>query len=53
MGPLGEQLLVSRIGKLSPSDSKLKVSIVRAFALANVTSPSIDFVIEILLRIAK
>lgn len=53
MGPLGEQILVNICSKLPPNDIKLKCSILRAFALANVDSPSIDFVIEVLLRTAK
>jgi len=39
--------------RLPPNDIKLKCSIVRALALANVSSPSIDFVIEVLLKTAK
>jgi hypothetical protein len=41
------------VPKLLPTDSKLKVGIVRALALANILSPSIDFVIELLLKCAK
>jgi len=53
MGPLGEQILVGLCARLPPNDTKLKCSIIRAFALANINSPSIDFVIEVLLKTAK
>lgn len=53
MGPLGEQILVTKCEKLPPSEQKLKCSIIRAFALVNIVSPSIDFVIEVLLKAAK
>ena len=48
MGPLGEQILVSIFSRIPQNDIKLKCSIIRAFALANIKSPSIDFVIEVL-----
>jgi hypothetical protein len=53
MGPLGEQILVKLCKGLQQTDLKLKCSILRAFALANVDSPSIDFVLEVLLKAAK
>ena len=53
MGPLGEQVLVNLTQRLPPNDSKLKTSVVRALALANILSPSIDFVIEVLFKCAK
>lgn len=53
MGPLGEQILVSIFSRIPQNDIKLKCSIIRAFALANIKSPSIDFVIEVLLKTAK
>lgn len=53
MGPLGEQILVSIFARIPQNDIKLKCSIIRAFALANIKSPSIDFVIEVLLKTAK
>lgn len=53
MGPLGEQILVKLCKGLQQNDLKLKCSILRAFALANVDSPSIDFVLEVLLKAAK
>lgn len=53
MGPLGEQILVGISQRLPPNDIKLKCSIIRAFALANIGSPSVDFVIEVLLKTAK
>lgn len=53
MGPMGEQILINMAQVVSPTDFKLKCSIVRALALTNILSPSIDFVIEILLKAAK
>lgn len=53
MGPLGETQLVNLVPTLHQNDSKLKVGIVRALALANIHSPSIDFVIELLFKCAK
>jgi hypothetical protein len=53
MGPLGEQILVNMVLRLTPQDFKLKCAIVRALALTNIVSPSIDFVIEVLLKAAK
>ena len=53
LGPRGETELISLIKK-SPSDvrilnnSKAKECIVKAFALANIENPNVDFVIETL-----
>lgn len=53
MGSQGEQALINLSGSLQKSDTKLKVCIVRALALADIESPSIDFVIERLLKFAR
>ena len=53
MGAYGEQTLVNIYGKEAESNLKLRGCIVRALALSNVHTASIDFVIEMLFKAAR
>ena len=53
LGPQGEQQLIALIKQSEPhnrllNNSKAKENIIRAFALADIQNPNIDFVIEML-----
>ena len=52
MGAYGEQTLVNILSKEPDCNLKLRSCIVRALALANVNNASIDFVIEMLFKVA-
>mmetsp|Transcript_45070 Transcript_45070/g.59768 ORF Transcript_45070/g.59768 Transcript_45070/m.59768 type:complete len:180 (+) Transcript_45070:2060-2599(+) len=53
MGAYGEQTLVNILTKEPECNLKLRSCIVRALALANVNNASIDFVIEMLFKVAS
>ena len=53
MGAQGEQTLVNILAKEPDSNLNLRVCMVRALALSNVSNASIDFVIEMLFKAAR
>lgn len=53
VGTLGEQTLVQILKNEPENNHKLRECIVRALALANVSNPNIDFVIEVLFATSK
>jgi hypothetical protein len=53
VGPLGEQTLVQILKAEPQANHKLREAIVRALALANVSNPNIDFVIEVLFSTSR
>lgn len=53
MGAFGEQTLVNILAKEPTTSIKMRICIVRALALSNVSNASIDFVIEILFKTAR
>ena len=53
MGAAGEQALLHILKQDMSSHQKFKDCIVRSLALADVSSPNIDFVIELLFQTSK
>lgn len=53
MGAKGEQALVNKANSETIHNAKLHVCIVRALALSDIGSASIDFVIEVLFKAAR
>ncbi len=53
LGPEGESALLSLMNTENDNNYKLKSSIAKAFALTNIESPNIDFVIECLFKAAR
>ena len=53
MGAQGEQTLVNILAKEPNNNLNLRVCMVRALALSNVSNASIDFVIETLFKVAR
>lgn len=45
MGPVGEEILIEVLKATHKSDFKLKSAIIGSFRFADVTQPSIDFLI--------
>lgn len=46
MGSIGEEILIEILKNTHSSDVKLKTAIIGCFKFADITKPSIDFVIE-------
>ncbi len=53
LGSEGESSLLKIMSTENDSNYKLKSSIARAFALTNISSPNIDFIVECLFKTAK
>lgn len=52
-GETGERMLIEVLKRARINDSKLMLPIIQSLELADLSAPSIDFVIEELLRFAK